>query len=69
MPISSLPKSNVSIFCEFLLSFKKDSLFRFGIMDIPLDNELNLLKVHHIDILGHLLYQISHLTDMSRRGR
>ena len=24
------------------------------IMDIPLDNELHLQKVHHIDILGHL---------------
>jgi hypothetical protein len=32
----------------------EDNLFRFGIMEIPLDNELNLQKVHHIDILGHL---------------
>jgi hypothetical protein len=52
MLISSLPKDNVSI--EFLSSFWKDKPFRFDIMDIPLDNELNLRKVHHIDILGHL---------------
>ena len=42
---------NVSI--EFLLSFWKDIPFRFDIMDMSLDNELNLRKVHHIDSLGH----------------
>jgi hypothetical protein len=31
-----------------------DNISRFGIMDIPLDNELNLHTVHHIDIWGHL---------------
>jgi hypothetical protein len=32
----------------------KRYISRFGIMDIPLDNELNLHTVHHIDIWGHL---------------
>ena len=41
-------------FCGFLFSFQKDNLFRVGVMDNPLYNELDLPNGNHISILSHM---------------
>ena len=41
-------------FCGFLFSFQKDNLFRGGVMDNPLYNELDLPKGNHIAMLSHM---------------
>jgi hypothetical protein len=43
------------------VEFHRKVLFFFGVMDIPLYNELNLQKGNHIAILSHLhcLYGIN----------